>query len=449
MHTLIQKRVLRIAVLALAGAACSLGADLLTTSFDASEYTLGNFYTSPNVVAQHQWVPYLTTGVPNAQIENTVVHSGNQAVSVNGAAFTASNDDTAVYHLLGYNDSGNEKALDAAIYMNEANFNTTWVPVAVRSFNNTFIASIAVSPAGATVTNGTAFSNRLAVQPGVWNYYRLHLDFTAQTATAYVNGVLVGSVPFPAALHDAGFVVIGAFEGNTGTPNVAYLDDLAVRSVPNVYYFPEIALGGGWQSTLTYVNITPEAVSCTTKFLASSGAALAVPFTQGAVSTRTDVLQPGQSLHDQSQANVSAPLVFGWAQATCTGAVQASMLYRLYQGTPPVAVSEVGVNATTSPATQFVTFAQTATGVAYANPSSTASAVVTFTVTSSTGTVLGSTTQTLAPSAVGIANIGPLLGLSSFTGSLEISSTVPIASFSINAEAFPVISALPPGQLGN
>jgi hypothetical protein len=102
----------------------------------------------------------------------------------------------------------------------------------------------------------------------------------------------------------------------------------------------------------------------------------------------------------------------------------------------------------TAAATQFVTFAQTATGVAYANPTATP-AVITFTVTSSTGAVLGSTTQTLAPSAVGIANIGPLLGLSGFTGSLEISATVPIVSFSINAEAFPVISALPPGQLGN
>jgi len=448
MQTRIKKRVLMIAVLAQVGAACSLAADLLTTSFDSPDYTLGNFYTSPNIVAQHQWVPFLTTGVPNAQIENTVVHSGNQAVSVSGAGFTASNDDTSIYHILGYSDSNAAKAVDASIYMNEANFKTTWVPVALRSFNNTFIASIAISSAGVAVTNGTAFSSRLAVQPAAWNYFRLHLDFTAQTATAYMNEVLVGSVPFPASLHDVGVVAIGAFEGNTGTANVAYLDDLAVRSVPDAYYFPEIALGGGWQSTLTYVNITPQTVTCTTTFLTPSGAPLSVPFTEGTLSTRTDVLQPGQSLHDQSQANVSAPLVFGWAEASCTGEVEASMLYRLYQGTPPVAVSEVGVNAMTAAATQFVTFAQTATGVAYANPTATP-AVITFTVTSSTGAVLGSTTQTLAPSAVGIANIGPLLGLSGFTGSLEISATVPIVSFSINAEAFPVISALPPGQLGN
>jgi hypothetical protein len=125
------------------------------------------------------------------------------------------------------------------------------------------------------------------------------------------------------------------------------------------------------------------------------------------------------------------------------------MLYRLYQGTPPVAVSEVGVNAMTYAATQFVTFAQTATGVAFANPSTTATAIVTLTVISATGAVLGSNQQNLAPSAAGIANLGPLLGLSSFTGTLQITASSPIVSFAINAEAFPVISALPPGQLGN
>jgi len=97
----------------------------------------------------------------------------------------------------------------------------------------------------------------------------------------------------------------------------------------------------------------------------SSGAPLSVPFTEGTLSTRTDVLQPGQSLHDQSQANVSAPLVFGWAEASCTGEVEASMLYRLYQGTPR-SRKRGGSQCNDRRATQFVTFAQTATGVAYA-----------------------------------------------------------------------------------
>jgi hypothetical protein len=51
------------------------------------------------------------------------------------------------------------------------------------------------------------------------------------------------------------------------------------------------------------------------------------------------------------------------------------------------------------------------------------------------------------PKAHGAANIGPLLNLSSFTGSVQITSTVPIVSLSLNAEAFPVFSPLPPGDL--
>jgi len=37
--------------------------------------------------------------------------------------------------------------------------------------------------------------------------------------------------------------------------------------------------------------------------------------------------------------------------------------------------------------------------------------------------------------------------LANFTGSVQITSTVPIISLSLNAEAFPVFSALPPGDL--
>jgi hypothetical protein len=39
------------------------------------------------------------------------------------------------------------------------------------------------------------------------------------------------------------------------------------------------------------------------------------------------------------------------------------------------------------------------------------------------------------------------LGLSSFVGSVQITSTIPIISLTLNAEAFPVFSALPPGDL--
>lgn len=210
-------------------------------------------------------------------------------------------------------------------------------------------------------------------------------------------------------------------------------------------YFSDLVFGGGFQSTLTYINYSTQAVTCTTTFHSDAGAPLSIPFQQGSVSTRTDTLQPGQSIHDQTLANLTAASVEGWAQASCTGPVEASLLYRYY--TNGVATSEAGVNAETAPTTSFVTFAQTATGVAYANPSPNLTATVTFTVFSGAGVKLGSTTLTLAPLAHGSSNVGPLLGLASFTGMLEITSTIPIISLSLNAEAFPVISSLPPGDL--
>jgi hypothetical protein len=150
-------------------------------------------------------------------------------------------------------------------------------------------------------------------------------------------------------------------------------------------------------------------------------------------------------VHDQSVANLAALVTEGWAQASCTGPVQASVLYRLYQSGVPV--GEASVNAETAPTTQFVTFAQTATGVAYANPSTTQSATIGLTVYSAAGTALGSKIITLGPLAHGSVNLGTSLGLPSFTGFVKITSTIPIVSLSLNAEAFPVFSSLPPGDL--
>ena len=40
-----------------------------------------------------------------------------------------------------------------------------------------------------------------------------------------------------------------------------------------------------------------------------------------------------------------------------------------------------------------------------------------------------------------------LIGFTSFTGSLDITSTVPIVSLSLNFEAAAVFSSLPPGEV--
>ena len=218
-----------------------------------------------------------------------------------------------------------------------------------------------------------------------------------------------------------------------------------------IYYFPHLAVGAHWQTTITYINYSSEEVSCQTDFLSDQGTPLMVSFEGlGTGVSRTDVLPPGGSVHQETNVELSAPLAPGWARATCSGPVKASLLYRRYnsEGMP---LAEAGVNATTVPATRFVTFAeqgegQFGTGVAYANPSATA-AVITFTARDADGEVLASDDVMLSPNGHGAQNMVHLFDLPSFTGSLEITSTVPIVSLSLNFEADPVFSSLPPGEL--
>ena len=227
--------------------------------------------------------------------------------------------------------------------------------------------------------------------------------------------------------------------------------DTHLQTGDQIYYFPHLAVGASWQTTITYINYSPEEVTCQTDFLSDDGTPLMVSFEdRGTVPSRTDVLPPGGSVHQETDVELSAPLAPGWARATCTGPVQASLLFRGYnsEGMP---VAEAGVNAATVPATRFVTFAEqgegkNGTGVAYANPSDTA-ALVTFTARDADGEVLASEDLMLPPNGHGAQNMPTLFDLSSFTGSLEVTSTEPIVSLSLNFEAASGFSSLPPGEL--
>ena len=227
--------------------------------------------------------------------------------------------------------------------------------------------------------------------------------------------------------------------------------DVAPPAGDQIYYFPHLAVGAGWQTTITYINYSSEEVSCRTDFLSDQVTPLMVSFPSlGPVIRRSDVLPPGGSVHEETDVGLGSPPAAGWARATCSGPVKASLLFRQYDSAG-VAVAEAGVNAAAAPATRFVTFAEQAagqdgTGVAYANPSGTA-AMVTFTARDEAGRTLDSFDRTLMPGEHGAKNMAGLFSLNSFTGSLEITSTEPIVTLSINAEAAPIFSSLPPGEL--
>ena len=241
----------------------------------------------------------------------------------------------------------------------------------------------------------------------------------------------------------------GRFDSDTVTVTV---DPEAEPPPPEdrIYYFPHLAVGAGWQTTITYINYSPQEVICQTDFLSDDGTPLMVSFAdQGTVVSRPDTLPPGGSVHQQTNVELSAPLVPGWARAACSGPLKASLLYRQFKEGVPIA--EAAVNAAEVPATRFVTFAEQGegkqgTGVAYANPSVTA-ALVTFTARDADGLTLASVTQELSAGGHGAQNMAPLFGLSSFTGLLEVTSSEPIVTLSLNFEADPVFSSLPPGEV--
>jgi hypothetical protein len=315
----------------------------------------------------------------------------------------------------------------------------------------------------AQAATGVAYANPSATQTAtvtftIFNTAGAQVGTTSFTLGPLAHGSQNISVLFPSPTNFTGMVEITstipiislslnaeAFPVISSLPPGDLPAGFAGGGGPATYYFSDLAFAGGFQTTLTLINYSPQAVTCTTKFYSNTGAALPVPFLQGSISTRTDNLQPGGSIHDQTLPISAPPYTEGWAQSSCTGPIEASLLYRYSPN--GVATSEAGVNAETAPTTKFVTFAQTATGVAYANPSATQSATITFSIIGNSGTLLGNTSVTLAPLAHGSGNLGPLLNLQSFTGSVEIVSTLPIVSLSLNAEAFPVISSLPPGDL--
>ena len=218
------------------------------------------------------------------------------------------------------------------------------------------------------------------------------------------------------------------------------------------YYFTHLAVGASYQTTITYINYSPQQVSCQTEFLSDFGSPLMVSFAgRGTVISRNDVLPPGGSVHQETNVELSGPLVRGWARVTCSGPVQASLLYRR-RNSEGIPTGEAGVNATAVPATRFVTFAEQGegrfgTGVAYANPSPNISVPVTFTARDTAGELLASVVRTLLPGGHDAHGISELFDLTSFTGSIEVTSTEPIFSLSVNFEADPVFSSLPPGEL--
>lgn len=227
--------------------------------------------------------------------------------------------------------------------------------------------------------------------------------------------------------------------------------DLSAQG-PTTYYFPHLAVGAGWQTTLTYINYSPQEVTCRTDFFSGQGTPLTVSF-------------PGRGPGCQPQRHAAARRLrsrgnrCGVERSACIR-LGAGRLHGAGEGQPAVSAvrqrrrahgrsgSQCG-GRSGHPLRDLCRKARRAAGDrgCLCQP---------LRHVDGRGHLYGqgrgwADTGQRRPDADtqrhGAQNIAGLFSLASFTGSLEITSSEPIVTLSLNAEAAPVFSSLPPGEV--
>ena len=142
---------------------------------------------------------------------------------------------------------------------------------------------------------------------------------TITIAEGETTGTATITITEDAEDDDGETIVLDAESTNpalTAPPLTLTIEDNNAVPMPAggpTYYFPHLAVGASWQTTITYINYSPQQVSCQTDFLSDHGSPLMVSFAdKGTVVSRTDVLDPGGSVHQETNVGLSAPLAPGW-----------------------------------------------------------------------------------------------------------------------------------------
>jgi len=224
---------------------------------------------------------------------------------------------------------------------------------------------------------------------------------------------------------------------------VLFFSCALVCSAQTTFYFPQVADGGGWRTTIFITNAAAtntNVASVTVRFTKSSGAAFALTMldSAGAVASTGSTLA-FQVAGGQTRKFVSlgdAPTTdIGFATVTSTQPVTGNAIFSQFNGAH--LQSEAGVPASSPSARQSI-FVDTSggfhTGVAVANPNA-AAADLTLTLLNTEGVLVATTAKSLLPTNhtaafteelfVGTPGAGPLVG------SLQIVSSVPVPAVAL------------------
>src|ERR1051326_9127967 len=210
-------------------------------------------------------------------------------------------------------------------------------------------------------------------------------------------------------------------------------------SVPTTQIFPQFATGGGWTTSITLHNATGQLELISLNLFLPDG---------------STYLRRGISLGPNETQDVTidaAPqLTTGWARLSADGPFSAVMIFRLVDGFGALE-SEAGVlSATPIQNWRLLGSVHLSQGVAswlaFANPNSSQSAIVTMKRMDDSGALLGTTTFTLGPNQQlsKFLNQAPLFdGLDEYDGVLDISPTAPSSAVDLRVDGYQVATVTP------
>ena len=244
---------------------------------------------------------------------------------------------------------------------------------------------------------------------------------------------------------------------------VFVLSTAVAASAQTTFYFPQVANGffGNqfFKTTILLTNpaaVGSAAVSGSITFTQSDGTALNMPFVDtagapvGSGNTIPFQLAGGQSRKFTSTGSGAGTQ--GFAVVSASGNVGGTAYYSLF-GAAGNLISEAGVPAAIATARQAVFVDSVGgfrTGLAYANPSVSASASLTLRLLNADGVSVVSTATSLGASRHVAAYVNTLIDVpAEFVGTMQIDSNAPLTAIALRFSPADEFTTIPPVTLAS
>jgi hypothetical protein len=196
---------------------------LYSTGFEGPTYTTGN------LAGQDGWAIF---GSHTTLVENTLVKSGLQAVSVDGSGTGQSGPYRSDF------STGPLVSLSADIYIASSTSQSGWQFGGLGSGLAPFLGGVDLHPGGQVVAISSGYPVIGTFAYNTWNYFNILFDLNAQTYSVFENGIqlasnvaMCGDNSICAGAHVNSFGS-GIFDTFGGGNDKGYIDNYSVSEVP-------------------------------------------------------------------------------------------------------------------------------------------------------------------------------------------------------------------------